>query len=40
MLLVNGKVLAAGGAGSDEQGLTSAEIYDPATNKWTSTEAC
>jgi len=37
VLLRNGKVLAAGGAGSDEQGLTTAELYDPATNKWTAT---
>ncbi len=37
MLLLNGKVLVAGGAGTDEQGLASAEIYDPATNKWTPT---
>jgi hypothetical protein len=37
VLLVNGKVLVAGGAGPDEQGLTSAETYDPATNKWTAT---
>ena len=37
VLLLNGKVLVAGGAGTNEQGLASAEIYDPATNKWTST---
>src|SRR6478609_1156308 len=29
VLLQNGKVLVAGGAGSGEQALTSAEIYDP-----------
>ena len=37
VLLLNGKVLVAGGAGTNEQGLASAEIYDPATNKWTPT---
>ena len=37
VLLMNGKVLVAGGAGSDEQSLASAEIYDPRTNKWNTT---
>ena len=37
VLLANGKVLVAGGDDPNEQGLASAEIYDPATNKWTST---
>ena len=37
VLLPNGKVLVAGGEESDEHSLASAEIYDPATNKWTAT---
>ena len=30
-------VLVAGGLGSDDTALTSAEIYDPATNSWSAT---
>ena len=34
-VLPNGKVLVAGGLGSDY--LSSAEVYDPASGMWTST---
>src|SRR5213079_18791 len=37
VLLPGRKVLAAGGTGSDFLSLTSAEIYDEATNSWTRT---
>src|SRR6185312_16142010 len=37
VLLTDGKVLIAGGAGSDEQPLAGAEIYDPATNRFLPT---
>ena len=34
--LLNGKVLATGGMGDDEGGITNtAELYDPSTNNWT-----
>ncbi len=37
-LLTNGRVLVVGGTGGSRPGyLTSAEIYDPATNSWSST---
>jgi hypothetical protein len=36
ILLANGHVLVAGGAGSTGQLLTSAEIYDPVANTWTA----
>jgi N-acetylneuraminic acid mutarotase len=35
-LLTNGKVLVAGGGAGTVVSLTSAELYDPATNSWTS----
>jgi N-acetylneuraminic acid mutarotase len=36
-LLPSGKVLVAGGTGSDGRALGSAELYDPATGSWSST---
>src|SRR5882724_5206691 len=36
-LLASGKVLVAGGTGSDGRYLGSAELYDPATGSWSST---
>jgi Kelch motif len=37
-LLPNGQVLiAGGGGGSSAGGLTSAELYNPVTGKWTFT---
>ena len=36
-LLPNGKVLVAGGQGSDFNALASAELYDPASGSWTAT---
>jgi uncharacterized delta-60 repeat protein len=36
-LLPNGKVLVAGGRDSSYAGLSSAELYDPATGMWTAT---
>ena len=36
-LLPNGKVLVAGGRGSDFVELASAELYDPATGTWSAT---
>ena len=36
-LLGNGKVLVAGGAGPTIGSMSSAELYDPATNTWTAT---
>ncbi len=36
-LLPNGKVLVAGGVGSDFSSLTSAELYDPTSGTWTAT---
>src|SRR5450432_2593016 len=36
-LLPNGKVLVAGGIGSGNFSLTSAELYDPASGSWTAT---
>ena len=36
-LLPNGKVLVVGGAEDANNGLASAEMYDPATGKWTET---
>ena len=36
-LLPNGKVLVAGGKNSTFSVLASAELYDPATGKWTRT---
>jgi len=38
ILLTNGKVLVAGGCGSNNS-LSSAELYDPATETWTNTGA-
>lgn len=35
-LLPAGKVLAAGGAGSDQTSLASAELYNPTTGTWTT----
>ncbi|MGD0089589.1 MAG: kelch repeat-containing protein [Planctomycetota bacterium] len=37
ILLKNGKVLVAGGTGSDFSPLATAEIYDPATGTWSAT---
>ena len=36
-LLPNGKVLVAGGGGTNDSSLASAELYDPATGHWTAT---
>ena len=36
-LLSNGKVLVVGGAADSNNGLASAELYDPTTGKWTET---
>jgi N-acetylneuraminic acid mutarotase len=36
-LLPNGKVLVAGGSGSDSQSVLVAELYDPDTNTWSPT---
>jgi N-acetylneuraminic acid mutarotase len=36
-LLPNGKVLVAGGSDDNNNGLASAELYDPTTGKWTET---
>jgi N-acetylneuraminic acid mutarotase len=36
-LLPNGKILVAGGQGSSGVVLATAELYDPATNKWSPT---
>ncbi len=36
-LLLNGKVLVAGGGPDDENGLDKAELYDPATGQWSAT---
>ncbi len=36
-LLLDGRVLVAGGDGSDERALSSAEIYDPRRGTWTAT---
>jgi hypothetical protein len=36
-LLADGKILATGGAGSDGQPVTSAELYDPNTGKFVAT---
>jgi hypothetical protein len=36
-LLKDGKVLAAGGEGTDGRNTASAELYDPATGQWTAT---
>ena len=36
-LLPYGKVLVAGGNGNGGSGLSSAELYDPATGTWTAT---
>src|SRR5947208_6710153 len=36
-LLSNGQVLVAGGLGTGSIFLTSAELYDPATETWTET---
>ncbi len=35
--LADGRVLVAGGSGSDGSQLTSAELYDPATGTWSTT---
>lgn len=35
-LLANGKMLVAGGQGSNGSALASAELYDPATNTWSA----
>lgn len=37
VLLMNGKVLVAGGGGADKAGLRSAELYEPATGTWAFT---
>ncbi|KAI5573017.1 hypothetical protein BDE02_10G050700 [Populus trichocarpa] len=36
---VNGKVYAAGGYGTDRDSLSSVEMYDPETDRWTLTES-
>ena len=36
-LLTDGRVLVAGGIGADGSFLRSAELYDPATERWTVT---
>ena len=36
--VLNGKIYAIGGAGSDLQGLSTVEEYDPETDKWTQKE--
>lgn len=36
---VNGMVFAVGGFGVDGESLSSSEVYDPDTNKWTSIES-
>jgi N-acetylneuraminic acid mutarotase len=36
-LLPNGKVLVAGGSDDNNNGLASAELFDPTTGKWTET---
>ncbi|HEY2711187.1 MAG TPA: kelch repeat-containing protein [Chthoniobacterales bacterium] len=38
-LLAAGRVLAAGGAGNDQNSLASAEVYEPATGTWTTLPA-
>jgi hypothetical protein len=37
VLLPNGKVLVAGGSDGKGHNLSSAELYDPATEKWMET---
>lgn len=39
VLLADGKVLVAGGAGDDFAGITSTELYDPSTGTWSAAGA-